>query len=147
MCPDPTQVPPDPSNFDVMIGAIVVGVAAVVAVCAYIFLQQKKSKHAQLSDEPNDNDNDNDNNNNNNDNGASDELEQATEAREAEELRQRLEHERLAREAEELRQRLEHEGLAREAEESRQRLEQEAVLQAFDNLEKELIERLRIVTR
>ncbi|MBM3466237.1 MAG: hypothetical protein FJX70_00075 [Alphaproteobacteria bacterium] len=51
--------------------------------------------------------------------------EQAKEIREAEELRQRLENERLAKEAEELRQRLENERLTREAEELRQRLENE----------------------
>jgi len=64
--------------------------------------------------------------------------EQAKEAREAEELRQRLENERLAKEAEELRQRLENKRLAKEAEELRQRLENERLAKEVAELRQRL---------
>jgi len=64
--------------------------------------------------------------------------EQAKEIREAEELRQRLENERLAKEAEELRQRLENERLTREAEELRQRLENERLAKEVAELRQRL---------
>ncbi|MBN8522729.1 MAG: hypothetical protein J0M23_02560 [Rickettsiales bacterium] len=64
--------------------------------------------------------------------------EQAKEIREAEELRQRLENERLAKEAEELRQRLENERLAKEAEELRQRLENERLTREAEELRQRL---------
>jgi len=69
--------------------------------------------------------------------------EQAQEAREAEELRQRLEHERLAKEAEELRRQLEQERLAREAEELRQRLENERLAKEAEERERLEQEQIR----
>lgn len=74
--------------------------------------------------------------------------EQAKEAREAEELRQQLEHERLAREAEQ-RQRLELEQrLAKEAEE-RERLEQEQIRKAleFSKKQAEELEQLKLAEK
>jgi hypothetical protein len=58
--------------------------------------------------------------------------EQAKEIREAEELRQRLENERLTREAEELRQRLENERLAKESAAEREKLVQEQSRQVVE---------------
>ncbi|WPX99476.1 hypothetical protein Megpolyxen_01366 [Candidatus Megaera polyxenophila] len=74
--------------------------------------------------------------------------EQAKEAREAEELRQRLENERLAKEAEELRQRLENERLAKEAEE-RERLVQEQLREVLELSKKEAeeLEQLKLAEK